>query len=417
MNKFTNAILAAAVAGASMGASAAFAADNIKIAFIDPLSGPFAATGKSGLAHYKFAADRLVNKKGGVLGGTNFEIVPFDNKISAKESLIQLKVAIDQGIRFIAQGNSSGVANAITDAVKKHNKRNPDKRVLFLNYSAVDPALTNDKCNFWHFRFDANADIKMDALTDIIKTNTDIKKIYLIGQDYSFGKAVAAAAVRNLTAKRPDIEIVGNELHPIGKVKDFTPYARKIMASGADAIITGNWGSDMVGLGKAVISGGFKKPIYTYYAATDGITKTFGEAGKGIVKLVGEGGLNPPANKAVSDYINDFKAKNPDYDIGQPRIANVIEMLAKAIDTAGTATDVVKIANALEGMEHQSMWGSKLKMRPNDHQLIQNVYIQAHTNEGLTHDLDNSGYGLLVESTVEMASAESSSTCDMKRPN
>ncbi|MGI9357463.1 MAG: ABC transporter substrate-binding protein, partial [Rhizobiaceae bacterium] len=201
MKKFTKTLFAAAVAVAASTAS--FAADNIKIAFIDPLSGPFAATGKQGLAQYEFAAEELVNKSGGVLGGSKFEIVAFDNKISPKESLIQLKVAIDQGIRFIAQGNSSGVANALTDAIAKHNKRNPDKQVLFLNYSAVDPALTNDKCNFWHFRFDANADIKMDALTDVIAKDDGIKKVYLIGQDYSFGKAVAAAAERMLKDKRP----------------------------------------------------------------------------------------------------------------------------------------------------------------------------------------------------------------------
>ena len=148
----------------------------------------------------------------------------------------------------------------MTDAVNKHNKRNPDDRVLFLNYSAVDPALTNDKCNFWHFRFDANADIKMDALTDVMAADEGIKKVYVIGQDYSFGKAVASAAVRMLGEKRPDIEIVGNELHPIGKVKDFTPYARKIVSSGADAMITGNWGSDMVGLGKAVLRSRVREP-------------------------------------------------------------------------------------------------------------------------------------------------------------
>ena len=400
---------------AAFSASAALAG-TIKIAFIDPLSGPFAATGKQGLAQYQFAAEELVNKKGGVLNGDTFEIVPFDNKISPKESLIQLQVAIDQGIRFIAQGNSSGVANALTDAIKKHNRRNPDKQVIFLNYSAVDPALTNDKCNFWHFRFDANADIKMDALTDVIKENGDIKKIYLIGQDYSFGKAVAAAAVKFLGEKRPDIEIVGNELHPIGKVKDFTPYARKIMASEADAIITGNWGADMVGLGKSVISAGFKKPIYTYYAAADGITKTFGADGDGVLRLVGEGQINPPPNDRADAYAKAFKAKNPDTDIGQPRITNVIEMLARAINEAGSATDMAKIAYALAGMEHDSIWGTKVKIRESDHQAIQNVHILAHTKDGVVHDFDNSGYGLKVEKTVEMASAQAPTTCKMKRP-
>lgn len=405
----------AGAATAALLAGAALAADNIKIAFIDPLSGPFATTGTNGLAEWEFAVEELVNKQGGVLDGQNFEIVAFDNKISPKESLIQLQVAIDQGIRFIAQGNSSGVANALTDAINKHNRRNPDDRVLFLNYSAVDPALTNDKCNFWHFRFDANADIKMDALSDVIKGNEAIKKVYLIGQDYSFGKAVAAAAVKYLGEKRPDIEIVGNELHPIGKVKDFTPFARKITASGADAIITGNWGADMVGLGKSVIQAGFDGPIYTYYAAANGITKTFGADGKGTINQIQEGPLNPPASDRMAEYVKAFKAKNPDFDITQSRITNAAEMLAKAINAAGS-TDAVAVATALEGMEHESLWGGKIYMRPEDHQAIQNVHIAAHTDENVAFDLDNSGFGLVTQSTVEMAALDSPTTCQMKRP-
>jgi len=413
MKNITGMIFGATMAG--LIGSTAIAAENIKIAFIDPLSGPFATTGTNGLAEWKFAVEKLVNDKGGVLGGTMFEIVAFDNKISPKESLIQLQVAIDQGIRFIAQGNSSGVANALTVAIKKHNKRNPDKRVLFINYSAVDPALTNDKCNFWHFRFDANADIKMDALTDVIAANKSIDKIYLIGQDYSFGKAVAAAAVKYIGKKMPNTKIVGNELHPIGKVKDFTPYARKIMASGANAVITGNWGSDMVGLGKAVIQAGYKGPIFTYYAASNGITKIFGAQGKGVIRLVAEGALNPPASQRASDYINAFEAKYPDHDISQARIANAAEMLAKAIDKAGS-TDVIKIAYALEGMEHDSIWGGKVTMRASDHQAIQDVHIQAHTDENITHPLDNSKFGLLKENTVVNAAMDSPTTCKMVRP-
>ncbi len=394
----------------------AASADTIKIAFIDPLSGPFAGTGTNGLHQYEFAAEELVNKQGGVLDGDMFEIVAFDNKISPKESLIQLQVAIDQGIRYIAQGNSSGVANALTEAIDKHNRRNPDDKVLFLNYSAVDPALTNDKCNFWHFRFDANADIKMDALTDVIAEDDGIKKVYIIGQDYSFGKAVAAAAVRFIGEKRPDIEIVGNELHPIGKVKDFTPYSRKIVASEADAIITGNWGADMLGLGKSVLENGYDGPIFTYYAAADGITAAFGETGEGSLRLVAEGQINPPANDKAAAYYEAFKAKYPDGNISQARITNVIEMLARAIDEAGSATDVVKVAYALEDMEHESLWGGSIKMRAIDHQLIQDVHIHAHTDDGITFDYDNSGYGIKVENTVTMAAMDSETSCKMRRP-
>jgi len=398
-----------------LGASAAFA-ENIKVAFIDPLSGPFASTGTNGLHQFEFAADYMVNEKGGLLDGQMMEVIGYDNKISPKESLIQLQVAIDQGVRFIVQGNSSGVANALTEAVDKHNRRNPDSRVLFLNYAAVDPALTNDKCNFWHFRFDANADIKMDALTDVIAENDSINKVYIIGQDYSFGKSVSAAANKMLGEKRADIEIVGDELHPIGKVKDFTPYARKIVASGADAVITGNWGADMLGLGKSIIENGFTGPIYTYYAAGSGITAAFGESGKGIIRLVSEGKINPPASQEASDYYNAYKAKYPDGNIDQSRISNTIGMLAKAISEAGTADDVVAIANALEGMEYETMWGGKVFMRPQDHQAIQDMHINAHTNEGVTFTYDNSDYGVVTESTVVMASMDSPTTCEMKRP-
>ncbi|MBV1927476.1 MAG: branched-chain amino acid ABC transporter substrate-binding protein [Rhodobacteraceae bacterium] len=399
----------------TVSASSLFA-ENIKIAFIEPLSGFMAGTGTSGLHQYEFAAETLVNANGGVLDGDMFEIVAFDNKLSGKEALVQLQVAIDQGIRFVAQGNSSGIAHAILDAINKHNKRNPDDLVLFLNYSAVDPALTNDKCSFWHFRFDANADFKMDALTDVIAENGDLKKVYIVGQDYSFGKAVAAGAVRDLAAKRPDIEIVGNELHPIGKVKDFTPYARKITASDADAVITGNWGSDMVGLGKAILETGFDGPIYTFYAAADGITATFGEKGKGSLRVVSIDTLNSAASDRAGEYATAYKAKYPEGDLSQPRITNVVEMLAKAINEVGSATDIVAIANSLEGMEHDSIWGSHIVMRPKDHQAIQNMYILGHTNDDVAFDYDNSGYGLVVENTVQMAGADSATTCEMKRP-
>ena len=398
-----------------IGASAAFA-ENIKIAFIDPLSGPFASTGTNGLHQFEFAADYMVNDKGGLLDGQKMEVLPFDNKVSPKESLIQLQVAIDQGARYVVQGNSSGVANALTEAIDKHNRRNPDSRVLFLNYAAVDPALTNDKCNFWHFRFDANSDIKMDALTDVIVQDENIKKVYIIGQDYSFGKAVSAAANEMLDAKGDGIEVVGDELHPIGKVKDFTPYARKVVSSGADAVITGNWGADMLGIGKAIIDNGFEGPIYTYYAAGSGITAAFGESGKDKIRLISQGSITPIATEEARDTYNAFLEKYPDGNIDQSRIFNTIGMLAQAITEAGSATDVVAVASKLEGMEYDSMWGGKLFMRPQDHQIIQDMHVGVHTNDNLDFDYDQSGYGVVTESTVEMASMDSPTTCEMKRP-
>jgi branched-chain amino acid transport system substrate-binding protein len=224
-----------------------------------------------------------------------------------------------------------------------------------------------------------------------------------------------------LAAKRPDIEIVGNELHPIGQVQDFTPYARNVKSSGADALITGNWGGDMVNLGKAILEADLGIPVYTYYGAADGTTGLFGEAGDGVINLVSEGWTANPTPE-FSAYYAAFKAQFPDSDISQPRIINVIGMLAQAMQAAGT-TDPKAVAMAMENMEYDSMLGTKVVMRAEDHQAFQNVHIQSHTNDGLPSDaagnvmdFDNSGYGVLSLSTVEMASMGMETTCEMKRP-
>jgi branched-chain amino acid transport system substrate-binding protein len=396
-------------------ASAATSAEPLKIAYIDPLSGPFAATGENGLNQFRYAVDQI-NKAGGVLGRP-LELVPLDNKVSPQESLIQLKKVIGDGIPFVFQGNSSGVAHAISDAVLKNNERDTANRILYLNYSAVDPALTNDKCHYWHFRFDADADMKMAALTDVIAANPKIKKMYIIGQDYSFGKAVAEAAVSMLGKKRPDVQIVGNELHPIGKVKDFSPYVQKIVASGADGVITGNWGADMVALAKAANDGGLKVPFYTYYAASDGVTAAIGAAGIDRIRLVHEshpGNPNPP--KALSEYITGYRKLHPQNDVNQPRIHTAVNMLALAIKKAGT-TDVDKVAAALEGMEYVNLSGDQVIMRRADHQLQMPIYISVHTNKNIKHDLDASGFGLSLESKVERDKATQPTTCKMQRPS
>src|SRR5262250_656307 len=254
---------------AALGISAPVKAqETIKIAFIDPLSGGGASTGEAGLKTYQFITDQL-NVKGGALG-KRIEIVGYDNKLNPQESLVQVQKAVDAGIRIITQGNGSGVAAAITDFVAKYNDRNPGKEILYLNYAAVDPVLTNEKCNYWHFRWDANSDIKMEALTNHMKTRPSIKKLYLINQDYSFGQAVRAAAKTMLAAKRPDIQIVGDEMHPLLKITDFAPYIAKIKASGADSVITGNWGQDFALMLKAAADAGLRVNWYTYYAGTVG---------------------------------------------------------------------------------------------------------------------------------------------------
>ncbi|MAM62033.1 branched-chain amino acid ABC transporter substrate-binding protein [Maritimibacter sp. UBA3975] len=404
------AILAAATSVIAMSAASA---DTIKFAFIDPLSGPFGPSGEAAYTSYQLAAEHI-NENGGV-NGDMIEVMGYDNKVNPKESLVQFQKAIDDGARYIVQGNGSSVAAALIEAVNKHNARNPGDEVVFFNYAAVTPAFTNELCSFWHFRFDAHADMKMAAITDWIAERDDIKSVYLIGQDYVFGQAVASAAEGQLTEKRPDIEIVGNELHPLGKVKDFTPYIQKIISSGADAVITGNWGADMQLLMKAAAETGSDVPYLTFYGGSKGAVSSLGDKGVGLLHQVSEGLTNLEASDEQYALIEEYKERFPDYDYYYHRIWNVMDMFKKAAEEAGTA-DPIPVAKALEGMTIEHAYGTAT-MRAEDHQLQQPLYISV-VSDDVKYGVDNIdlGWKLVDAGTISMEAAEQPTTCEMERP-
>ena len=414
-NPIRKPLLAISLAAALTLSSASSAQEPVRIAFMDPLSGTFASIGNTGLKLLEFAADYYYNSKGGVLGGRMIEIVPLDNKQSPNETQLQFRRAISDDLQIIFQGNSSAVASTLSQTISRHNRRNPGQEVLQINYSAVDPILTEDNCSFWHFRFDAHANMKLNILTDYISADPDIKSMYIIGQDYSFGQAVSDTTIKLLNEKRPDIEIVGNEFHPIGQVKDFTPYVTKIVSSGADAVVTGNFGADMVSLARSIIDSGLDIPIYTFYAAYDGITATLGESGKNKIRLIHNGVANPLPTEARKQLNRDFKIKNPNYDITQPRIVNALQMVVTAMEET-QSTDPYDIALALEDMRFTTIGGEEIWMRGQDHQIFQKLSISVHTDEGVEFDADNSGFGLVTEYQVPLEETIVESSCEMRRP-
>jgi branched-chain amino acid transport system substrate-binding protein len=391
-------------------------AQTVKIGYIDPLSGPFANVGEQGLRGFQLVIEE-VNGRGGVLG-RKLELVPLDSKANPQEALNALKQLTDQGVRFVLQGNSSAVAGAISDAVAKHNQRNPERTILYLNYAAVDPALTNDRCNFWHFRFDADADMKMQALVNYMATQKKIKKVYLLNQDYSFGQAVAKAAREMLARKRPDVQIVGDDLHPLGKVKDFAPYVAKIRAAGADTVVTGNWGSDLALLVKAGKDAGLQVDYYTYYAGIAGGPTAIGEAGDGRVKQISHWHANVGDSNSDA-MVQRYRKRYPDNKDDFVWLAsyNTIEMLARAIEAAKD-TDPMQVAYALEGMKFASFTG-EVSMRADNHQLLQPMYISTFTKagtSGVKYDSERTGFGFRSDGRIDAKDTMMPTSCKMQRP-
>ena len=393
------------------GAALAQQGEVVKIVRIDPLTGLMGPVGTNQDKSYKFFAEKFSGK--GNPAGVTFEFRTIDNKLSPTESLNALKSALDSGVRYIAQGNGSSVTAALLDAVNKHNERNPGKEVLLLNDASVDPDFTNSKCSYWHFRFDADTSMKMEAITTFMKDKPDIKKVYLLNQNYSHGHQVAKYAKEGLAKKRPDVQVVGEDLHPLAQVRDFAPYVAKIRASGADTVITGNWGSDLSLLLKAANEAGLTAKFYTYYTGVTGTPTALGGQGDGRVFQVSYNHYHLPGQMAV--WRDEFQKRfNADFYTGS--VIHIYTLLGEAMAKA-KSTDPVKVAAALEGLKTRSFNG-EVEMRRTDHQLQQTLYITRwqKADAKFPYSPENTGYTLAPVATYEPYVASTPTSCQMKRP-
>lgn len=424
VNQNRRACLALPLLAASSGLWAQPALEPVRLALIEGLSGPFANAGEAVFRNILWAVERI-NRRGGVrVGGAlrPLAVVRFDSKGNTEEAVTLLRAALDQGVRYVLQGNSSATAAALIDALDKHNERQPRQRGLFLNYSAVDPALTNERCSFWHFRFDAHADMRLAALTDVLKDDRSVQRLFLIGQDYSFGQQVARQARALVAAKRPDVQIVGDELHPLGRVKDFLPYATKIKASGAQAVLTGNWGNDLTLLVRALKEVGSEARLYTFYGNALGAPAAIGEAGVGRVLAVAE--WHPNQGGAASDALYAaFRQRfsNPQDDYVHLRMQLLVEMLVAAIEKADSL-EAAAVARALEGLGSDSTsvgaW-HPAQMRAADHQLQQPLIVSVMDRAGapgVVHDVEGSGFGFRTLKRMDAAALSQPHSCRMTRP-
>ncbi|HYF42896.1 MAG TPA: branched-chain amino acid ABC transporter substrate-binding protein [Ramlibacter sp.] len=407
--KFAMKTLAVSALVAVSGVALAQKGETVRIAFMDPLSGPFANVGQNQLKSWQFAAERLSGKNP---AGVKFEVVGFDNKGSPQESLNTLKAAIDQGFRYVTQGNGSGAGLAILDAVSKHNERNPGKEIIYLNYAAVDPAMTNEKCDYWHFRLDADTSMKMEALTSFMKDQPKVKSVYLLNQNYSHGHQVAKFFKDRIAAKRPDVKIAGEDLHPIGQVKDFAPYVAKIKQSGADTIVTGNWGQDLTLLVKALNDAGLKIPMYTYYAGVTGTPTALAAGGDSEVYVVAYGHANHTGE--LGQMAAEFKKKFND-DYYTYATYNGIQLLGAAMARA-QSTNPVKVAKAMENLSVKSFAGD-VQMRASDHQLQQSMFITKwqKATQG-QYSVENTGYTFVPIKQMDPYVSSTPTSCQMKRP-
>jgi branched-chain amino acid transport system substrate-binding protein len=254
----------------------------------------------------------------------------------------------------------------------------------------------------------------MEALTNYMKNTPEIKKVYLINQDYSFGQSVRTQARKMLGEKRPDIQIVGDELHPLLKIADFSPYIAKIKASGADTVVTGNWGQDVTLLLKAAADAGLKVKWYTYYAGGSGGPTAIKQAGLDHqVFQINE--ISEPVGEREA-YEKAFRTK-VGLSLWYPRAVNEMRMFKLAAEKANSI-DPVKVAAALEDMKFNVLDGGEGIMRKDDHQFFQPLYISSFgsRSEKEPFEEENTGWGWRVVAKIDTPQTMLPTTCKMTRP-
>ena len=400
-------------AACACAAAPSQAAETVKIAFIDVLSGPFALAGEGSLKQLREVVLQM-NAKAGP-NDLKFEVVPFDGKGTAQESVTVLKAAADQGIRYITQGGGSGVAFAFVDALNKLAEREPEKAMLFLNYAAMDPGLTNDRCSFWHFRFYPSSTMIIEALTTYMSKRSDIKKVYLLNQNYTHGQQVSKAAKEDLARKRPDIQIVGDDFVPIAQVRDFAPYVAKIKESGADTVITSNWGSDLTLLFKSARDFGLNINFYTMNANNPGTPARMGPWGVGKVGVVWNWAQNAASPELEKIAVAYKQKTNEDFIFASHW--NSMNMLQAAMRQA-KSVDTKRVAFALEGLKYKSPIG-EIEMRKTDHQLQAPLFLgiwEKQGTKGVKYDAENTGYGFRPEVAWDAYVSAQPTSCQMSRP-
>ena len=383
----------------------------VKIAFVDPLSGTFGEVGRHQLRSWQWLAER--HNAQAAPGAVRFQVVGFDNRGSPQESVNAIKVIIDQGFRYVVQGNSSGVAHLIVETLNRHNARSLGREVLYINYAAMDPALTNEQCSPWHFRVDADTGMKVEALALYLRDQPQIKKIFLLNQNYAHGQQVSAFFKIALARHRPDVSIVGDELHPLGFVQAFDAHVGRIRNSGAQAVVTGNWGPDLTRLVRAMGTAELNLPLFTYYAALSDTPQTLTLFPQAQVYVVAA--HHSQHGGELGRLMREFKEEHGENWVGVAPHTG-LSLLAKAMQSTGS-TEPSRVGPVLAGLGLVALTGP-VQMRRDDHQLQTGLWLsrwQAVT-PAADVDLDNNGFAFAPVAFVPAERVAQPSTCAMQRP-
>ena len=341
------------------------AAEPIVIAVMDPMSGPFKDAGFMTTALSEYVVDQL-NAKGGILGRP-IKLLKYDTQMKPDVAVRQAKKAIlEDGAKFILHHTSSAIALALSKLAQENN-------VIYVDLGAAADKITGEDFTPNMFRTCLSTTMHSGILAQYF-SQTSYKRYYLLNMDYVFGHEAADAFKKILKKIKPEVEIVGDEYHPIG-TKDFGPYVSKILATKAEVLFTSNFEADLTNLIKQARTLGMNAIIASYYLNATPVMNSLREAAIGCVTA--EAYMETVETKKNEEFLKTWQPWYKKHYPGEPSFylipgkpagtVNGFNFLAEAIKKAGSI-DADKVIKAWEGMSFDGLCG-KVTMRACDHQI------------------------------------------------
>jgi branched-chain amino acid transport system substrate-binding protein len=340
------------------------AAESIKLGVTEPLSGTFKNIGERYLEGVQYAA-KVLNQQGGVLG-RQIEVIPIDSElkpdvVTRKSTALILK---DQ-VKYFCGGTGSSVGAAMSTVAEQNN-------AIMFSYGMDAASLTGQKCNKNFFRPGTNTDMHSYALAAYI-AKSKFKKVYCIGQDYSFGYESIKPFISRIKKLNPSIEIVAEVYHPLGE-KDFGPYVSRIVASGADLVFTTSWGNDLTLLVKQAKPFGLKAKFAGYYLSDEETVSAIGESELLVGSIASETYMLTIPTEENKRFIEGYYKDKGSYPFWlRGKSYNGTMFWAEALKKAGK-DDVSSVIKAWEGLSYKGTGGTMV-MRACDHQAQVPIWI------------------------------------------
>jgi branched-chain amino acid transport system substrate-binding protein len=357
-------VVSAALLAAVVFSAPARAEDTIKIGEINSYSGlpSFTEPYRKG---WQLAVEEI-NAAGGV-DGKKLEVISKDDGGKPASAVTAANELVESDhVVMLAGAFFSNIGLALSDFAKQ-------KKIVYLAGEPLTDAITLSKGNKYTFRL-RPSNYEQAAMLAVEAAKLPAKKWATIAPNYEYGQSAVKVFKALLSKARPDIEWVGEQWPPQGKI-DAGAVAEAIDKTQPEAILNVCFGPDLVKLAREGATRGLFKN-----RAVVGFLTGEPEYLDPLKDETPEGWIvtgYPWASVTIPDHAAFLKAYQDKYH-DYPRLGSVVGYAelkaAAAILAKAGSTDTDKLIAAAEGLKFGTPFG-EVTFRAIDHQSTLGAFV------------------------------------------